>query len=100
MFVDSRDFPVKLTEEHSIVGAITDYNRKLKLGEKVHSLDSLLVYKLFKSSDSLDVRLVEYDNLGIFYSQMDITVSYLTYDATTDTYSFNISLFRSDTLES
>jgi hypothetical protein len=89
-----------LTEEHQIDSAITDENRKVKLGEKVHSLNSVLVYKLFKSSASLDIRLVEYEDLAIFYTQMDLTVSYLTYDATHDTYSLNITLFRNDTLES
>lgn len=89
-----------LTEEHRIESTITDENRKIKLGEKVHSLNSVMVYKLFKSSSSLDIRLVEYEDLAIFYTQMDLTVEYLTYDATYDKYSFNITLFRNDTLES
>ena len=89
-----------LTEEHRIESAITEENRKIKLGEKVHSLNSVLVYKLFKSSNSLDIRLVEYDDLAIFYTQVDLTVEYVSYDATTDVYSFLMTLFRNDSLES
>lgn len=100
VFTDSRDFPVSFTEEHTIEGAITDENRKIKLGEKVHSFQDLIVYKAFKSNSSLDIRIVEYDSLSIFYSQIDLTVDYVSYDSTHDVYNFKISLVRSDTLES
>lgn len=99
MYTDSRDFPVLLTEEHRIDGTISDENRKIKLGEKVHSLESVVVYKKFTSSNDLDIRLIGYENLAIFYSQIDLTVNYVRYDATTDTYTFEISLYRGDTHE-
>lgn len=88
-----------MTEEHRISSAINDENRKIKLGEKVHSLESVVVYKIFKSSFDLDIRLVNYESLAIFYSQVDLTVNYVSYDATTDVYHFEISLYRGDTLE-
>lgn len=88
-----------MTEEHQITGSITEDNRKIKLGEKVHSLDTILVYKMFKSSSELDIKIVEFSNMAIFYSQVDLTVQYLTYDATHDVYSFEIILYRGDTGE-
>jgi hypothetical protein len=70
------------------------------LGEKIHSFDSVLIYKMFKSSNNLDVRLVEFANMAIFYTQVDLTLEYVSYDATHDIYTFNVSLYRGDTLES
>lgn len=98
-YSDSRDFPVQLTEYHKIDGELSEDNRKIKLSERVHSFDSLIMYKVYKSSDSIDVQLINYDDLVIHYSQVDLTVNYLSYDATNDMYTFNVILFRSDTHE-
>ena len=88
-----------MTEEHIIDGTFTDENRKMKLGEKVHSLQNLLVYKVFKSSPLLEVKIMDYEGLAIFYSQIDLTVDYVSYDSTTDIYEYQVSLIRGDTLE-
>jgi hypothetical protein len=54
---------------------------------------------VFKTSDDLKIKLVDYDRLAIYYKQMDLTVEYTAYDSTHDIYTYKITLFRSDTLE-